>query len=259
MIVQGLRRLLLLVAIVALAAAFAVVPHTGSVSAQTGTVTTTAPVLPSGVCGTIGSFTPATTGSAGSLVIASTTFAIAPGVTLGGQDLLVARGAGSTLCFIPGALNASNQIMGGTILSSVPSYLTVCGTVSAYTASTSLSIGGLQFALDTNATFVGNGGAGPTVGQNEEIALTISPLGLVLNGVINATPSCAAGTTTISGGFTTYSAPTATVPGYITIGASTYFIAAGTNVTSATHSVPLAARTVSGHHHVGSVATQRAE
>jgi hypothetical protein len=217
-----------------------------------GTGAGIAPQLPTGQCNQVVLYTPATASAAGTLTIGTTTYSIASGTYPSGQAALV---PGQLVCFIPGAANAAGQIQGGSVMGTGMSSFTVCGTVTAFTAAVSLTIGGIQFQLANVAPFTGGT---PTVGQNEQIALSVNPLGVVTGGVVAATASCPAGTTTLQGPCGHFQAPTATAAGFCTFGAATFFVAPGTTL-SFTNAVPLAARVPVGHFHLGAISFHRAE
>ena len=251
MSLRALRRVPALAAIAGLTLMLGVVPMNAlPASAQTGAGTP--PKLLNGQCNQVVSYTAPTATTTGTLVIGTTTYTIAAGTNVSGQAALV---AGAVVCFVGGGVNAAGEVLGGQILANTPSQFTVCGAVTAYTASSSLTIGGIQFTLANPAPFTGGT---PTVGQTQQIVLNVNPIGLVTGGVVAATPTCAAGTATLQGPFRDYQAPTATAQGFFTFGGVTYYIAPGTTIT-ATPSSPLAARQPVGHFHIGAISFHRAE
>jgi hypothetical protein len=232
---KRVRLLLAIVCLTGLSALAAPIAH-----AQTPTIAPV-PQLPTGVCGSVTTYTAATASAAGSLVIATTppatsasqTYAIAPGVTLTGAAGLA---AGANICFVPGPLNASNQITAGTVLPATSTSITVCGLTAGYTAGSVLSIGGTTFTLQSDATVTGGT---PTVGQTQTYTLTLSPLGRVTAATV-ATGDCAA--TTITGPITNVVTATQTAQGSYMIGAATYYISPGSTIvfstTLAAHILP---------------------
>lgn len=233
--IKSVRLLLSLAFLTGLTALAAPVAH-----AQSNPVAPV-PQLPSGVCGSVTTYTAATATAAGTLVLATTppataatqTYAIAPGAALTGATSLA---AGANICFIPGTLNASNQITGGTVLPPTAVTITLCGLVSAYSAGTVLSVGGTTFTLQSDAAFTG---ATPTSGQTQTFTLTLSPLGRVTAATV-AAGDCPA--TTITGPITNVVTATQTTQGSYMIGAATYYIAPGSTIvfstTLAAHILP---------------------
>lgn len=218
---------------------FSALAATGAAHAQTPPIAPV-PQLPSGVCGTVTSYTAATATAAGTLVLATTppgttssqTYAIAPGATITGDASLTAN---ASVCFIPAATNSSSQITGGTVLPPTATTIVVCGLTAGYTAGSVLSVGGTTFTLQSNATF---SGGTPTIGQTQQFTLTVSPLGRVTAAAV-AVGQCPA--TTVTGPITNIVPSTQTTAGSYTIGAATYFVAAGATVV---FSQPLAAHPV---------------
>jgi hypothetical protein len=208
--------------------------------AQTNTVAPV-PQLPNGVCGSVVSYTAATATAAGTLVLATTpsgsaaqqTYSVAPGSTITGAASLTQD---ASVCFVPGTLNASNQITGGTVLPPTSVTITVCGVVAGYTQGSILSVGGTTFTLQTDASFTG---AVPTAGQTQTFTLTLSPLGRVTAATV-AAGDCPA--TTITGPITNVVTATQTTQGSYMIGAATYYIAPGSTIvfstTLAAHILP---------------------
>lgn len=199
-----------------------------SAHAQTPTVAPV-PSLPSGVCGTVTSYTAATASAAGTLVLATTppntsasqTYNIAPGTTITGAASLV---AGASVCFVPGTTNSSSQITGGNVLPATSATLTVCGLTAGYTAGTVLSVGGTTFTLQSDATVTGGT---PTAGQTQQFTLTLSPLGRV-TAITVAVGNCAANT--ITGPVTNIVTSTQTTQGSYMVGAATYYISPGSTI-----------------------------
>jgi hypothetical protein len=220
----------LLLSLVFLAGLTAIV--TPGAHAQTPTVAPV-PQLPNGVCGSVTSYTAATATAAGSLVLATTppassatqTYAIAPGSTVTGASSLT---AGASVCFVPGTLNSSNQITGGTVLPATGVTLTVCGLVAGYTAGSVLSVGGTTFTLQSDAAVTGGT---PTVGQTQTFTLTLSPLGRITAATV-ATSNCPA--TTITGPIINVVTATQTAQGSYMIGSATYYISPGSTIVFST-------------------------
>jgi hypothetical protein len=225
----------------------------GTATATATATTVTAPVetpatavIPTGFCGTVSSFTPATSGAAGSVTFSGTnlnqTFSIAPGTVLANS---AAVSTGANLCLIY-TLGTSNAITSGQFVANNPVQIVVCGMVTGYTPATSsatgvLDIGGIGLATGLGSTFTGGT---PTVGQTQSLTLTLNGLGLVTTGTV-AAGNCPNGPT-LAGTFSAYTAATSTTAGSITFGFATFPIAAGTNLTVSAGGVPLAASPVGG-------------
>lgn len=251
MALRALRRVPLCVAIAALTLMLGFASmNAAPASAQTGVGTP--PTLPPGQCNQVVAYTAATATTAGTLIIGATTYMIAPGAPISNQAAVV---VGASICFIPGSGNSAGQISGGEVLANTMSAFAVCGAVTDYTSEAALTIGGIQFTLAGAASFTGGT---PTVGQTQQITLMVNPLGVVTGGLVAASASCAAGSTTLQGPYRTFQAPTATAQGFFTFGGATFYIAPGTTIT-ATNSVPLAARQAVGHFHIGAISFHRAE
>lgn len=221
---KPMRLLFALVCLVSLSVVASSAAH-----AQTPTIAPV-PSLPNGVCGTVTSYTAATSTAAGSLVLttnpaggttATQTYAIAPGSTVTGDSSLT---AGASVCFVPGTANASSQIAGGRVLPATATTLVVCGLTAGYTAGSVLSVGGTTFTLQSDAAFTGGT---PTVGQTQQFTLTLSPLGRVTAATV-AVGDCPA--TTITGAVTNIVTTTQTTQGSFMVGAATYYVSAGSTI-----------------------------
>jgi len=237
------------------AAAQAAATATPTTTAVATATATTAPapaatpgpaVIPTGFCGTVSSFTPATGTAAGSITFSGTninqTFPIAVGTVLANS---AAVSIGANLCLIY-TLDATGAVTSGQFVANSPTQIVVCGLVTAYTPATGtttgvLDIGGIGLATGLGATF---SGGTPTVGQTQTLTLTLNGLGLITTGTV-AAGNCPNGPT-LAGTFTGFTAATATTAGSIAFGFATFPVAPGTNLTVSAGGVPLAASPVGG-------------
>jgi len=99
----------------------------------------------------------------------------------------------------------------------------------------SITIGGITFPIAAGTTATGTGIL--AVGSNFCLVLGLNGSGQIT--AVSVTPSPTA-TVTITAPYTSYTPPTATTAGSITIGGVTFTIAAGTTLTT-TQGTPLAA------------------
>jgi hypothetical protein len=174
------------------------------------------------VCGAINAFRPATTLGAGSLRINGTTYAIAPGVVIGGQSLI---GANQSLC-LELILNNSGEIALGSTVTGAQA--TVCGGVDSYTPSSfvspgSITINGTSYAIAPDFTLAG----ASVIAKGANVCLTA-----VLNGggqiirpsqvAANVTPSL-----NVCGAVSVYTPATANAPGLVTLGGMSFTVAPG--------------------------------
>jgi hypothetical protein len=143
------------------------------------------------LCGTVGTFTAATSAAAGSLTIGASTIPIATGATVTGLT------TGQFAC-INATLNASGQLTAATVSTGATQF---CGTVTAYTASTATTAGTLTIA---GATF---GIAAGTVFSPDILALNGN---FCIQGTFNASGQ-------LTGGTVTFAVPLAATPVYGTV------------------------------------------
>lgn len=188
------------------------------------------------VCGTVTAYTAATTSSPGSITIAGQTYRIAANTALNGAGLLTA--SVPNVC-INGTLNAAGQISNGTVTANAAATTTIsiCGTVSAYTAATasapgSVTIAGQQIPVAAGAALNGSGLL--TTGANVCLNGTANAAGQLQNGTVTANANA---TVSVCGVVSAYTAATSTVPGSITIAGQTFPIAAGTTLNGAANLV----------------------
>jgi hypothetical protein len=108
----------------------------------------------------------------------------------------------------------------------------VCGTVTAYTASTanapgSITIGGQTFPIAAGTSLSGAGILTGSANPNVCLQGSLNGSGQISNGTVTANAGATA-TVNVCGTVTAYTAATGTVPGSITVGGQTFPIAAGT-------------------------------
>jgi hypothetical protein len=174
------------------------------------------------VCGKVSGFLPATDWTAGSLVLNSKTYAIAPGVKLKGELQL---SPDADVC-LTAAVDFSGQI---TFLNSVApsaqSSNTVCGTVTSFNPATStnpgsITIGGMSFTIAAGVTLPGVG-----LGANLCLNLCIDSNGRIVG--ISNLPGATVTTGSICGQVTAFKRALGGIRGSISIGSITFPIAPG--------------------------------
>lgn len=188
------------------------------------------------VCGTLGAFTASGT-AAGSVTVGAATIFLPVGTTINNTAIAT---TGANVCF-EFTVSSAGAITNAIFVANASIPVTICGSVTAYTAATSsgagsLVIGGVTIPLPVGSVFVPTAQA-PTVGQTQTVSITLNAAGQVVS-LTTAAGSCA--TTTITGTPTASIPATATTAGSITFGAAVFTIAAGSNVILP-GSVPLAA------------------
>lgn len=182
------------------------------------------------VCGVVSAYTAATATVAGSIAIAGVTYTLPAGTVLnGGSQIAV----GTALC-LSGSLNGSGQLTTGTVTSLTVAQITICGTVSAYTATTttaagSIAIDGITFPIAIGVAVTGSPAV--TAGASLGLALGVSTAGQVVNASVTAS-TCT--TPTIGGVVGSFTSPTSTTAGSVTIAGITFTIAAGSTLSIAT-------------------------
>ena len=140
-----------------------------------------APASPSGICGTVSAYTPATTAAAGSITVSTTnqnvTYTIAAGTVLGNSSGVSVP---SNVC-LAFTLNAAGAIASGSFSANNPIQIMVCGAVTQYTGATSSATGTLSIAGITFTTSLGSAftGGTPTAGQTQTITATLNGLGII--------------------------------------------------------------------------------
>ncbi|HEX6509620.1 MAG TPA: hypothetical protein VF221_18480 [Chloroflexota bacterium] len=191
-----------------------------------GTLTTgTATAI--NVCGVVTSYVPATAGGFGSITIGGQTYTIAPGVVLGGSSASV-----FTVC-LTGSVNGAGQITSGsfTTVVNTTTPVSVCGTLSAYTAPTASSAGSIMLNGQTYLIALGTavGGSGALVtGGTYCLTGSLNAGGQLISGTITAV---VLGPVNVCGVVTAYTLATSTNAGSITIGGQSYAIAPGVTLT----------------------------
>jgi hypothetical protein len=132
---------------------------------------------------------------------------------------------GANLCLSSG-VNVTGQLIPPiSVTVNVPSTVTLCGIVSAFTAATatvpgSITIGGTTLTIAPGTTLIG-----VVIGSNYCLNASLNPTGQVITPVtVTVNPGI---TPMICGTVTAYTAATATASGSITIGGVTYIIAPG--------------------------------
>lgn len=178
------------------------------------------------VCGNVDAYTAATANTAGSITINGTTFPIAAGTTINGNNLIT---VGADLCFNL-TVNASGQVIPpSTVIVDVSAAVTICGTVTAYTAATattpgSITIGGVTLPIAAGATISGQGNI--TVGASLQLTAQLNVAGQITSQSSVTVSSCTG--SGVCGTVTAYVAPTATASGSVTVGGVTILLLPGT-------------------------------
>lgn len=184
---RTLRRLLSIVVLMTVASALAIAPQIARTSPAFANVTTGG-----SVCGVLTGFVAATPLTAGQIVIGNTAYAIAPGATLSGNPSFL---LGSNVCLSP-TVNAFGQIIGGTLSTTFTNAVNVCGVVSSYTPSTSISPG-----------FIVIGGQSLVIAPG----VTLTSINLVGAGVVCLTGTLNVAGQIASGSFSGITSPTSSV------------------------------------------------
>ncbi len=173
------------------------------------------------VCGGVNSFTPATNQTQGAISIGSSSYAIASGVTIGNQSLIM---TGSNMC-LTAALNNANQITNLSVAQvNIVTPIIACGPVTNYQSAGSSSpgfvtVGGMNFTIGAGV----NLGSVP-VGSNRCLEGVLDINGQLIE------PSFMAGNaggSKVCGAVTSFQQAFGGVSGWITIGGVTIPIAPG--------------------------------
>ncbi len=132
------------------------------------------------VCGVVTAYVAATALTTGLLTIGGQALVLAPGATLSGAPISV----GSNLC-LQASTNALAQITSGTVSVNTQTTVTVCGTVTSYTAATgsapgSITIGGQTFPIARGTTLSGS----VSVGADASATFTLDSTGTVVGGSV---------------------------------------------------------------------------
>jgi hypothetical protein len=220
---RTLRRLLSILVLTTVASALAIAPQVARTPSAFANVTTGG-----SACGILTGYVAATPFAAGQIVIGNTAYAIAPGATLSGNPSFL---LGSNVCLSSVTANASGQIIGGTLsttVTNVTNAVNVCGVVTSYTPSTILSpgfivIGGQSFVIApgvalTSISLVGAGVVCLTATLNVAGQLASGSF----SGVTNPT-----NTVNICGAFGGFTPATISTPGSIVISGQIVPIAVG--------------------------------
>jgi hypothetical protein len=221
-----LRRLLSILVLTAVATALAIVPQVARTSSAFANVTTGG-----STCGVLMSYVAATPTTAGQIVLSSTSYAIAPGTTLSGNPSFL---IGSNVCLTP-TVNASGQIIGGTLSTNVVTAVNVCGVVTAYTASTTTTAGLVTIAGQTYAIAPGVAltGAGLVAAAVVCLTASLNSTGQISAGSFNGTVGSTS-TVSLCGTFGGYTAATTTTPGSIIISGQAIPIGVGVVLSGST-------------------------
>jgi hypothetical protein len=174
------------------------------------------------LCGKVTAYVPATTLTAGVLVIGPVPFVVAAGTTLSSQVAL-----GADLCFALG-LNASGKITDASVRANATANLNICGVVTAYAkadadSTGSLIIGGRKLVLAIGASL-------PTsvkVGADLCIRLTLNAFGQVQGGSARIN---VASTVHACGVVTALARATSTAAGSLAVGGRWFVLAAGSRL-----------------------------
>ena len=169
----------------------------GVVTANTaGTASTGAPVA---ICGTVASYTAATSTTAGTLqftlATVNVTYTIPANTTINGS-LSSAIATGQNIC-LSGIVTGSNALSSVTLTANATTMLTECGAVGTFVAPSgttpgSLSLGSSVLPVSPNATF---SGAPLTSGASLCLAITLNGLGQVASATASATTPTTTATT----------------------------------------------------------------
>jgi hypothetical protein len=178
------------------------------------------------ICGTVTAYTAATGTSAGSITVGGQTFTIAQGATLTGPNIVL----GSNYC-ITFDTNVAGEVVGGKVGAgaNATGRISICGRVDAFLAATvstngSITIGGQTFVIMNNTTLANQNTI--VVGAQYCLDATANAQGEISNGQINSRVTVA-GSLSICGIVSAFTAATATSPGSITINGQTFVIAPG--------------------------------
>jgi hypothetical protein len=170
----------------------------GAVSQNSGVA---APVTPTSACGMISGYVAPGVSTNGSVTIATptvnVTYTIVAGATVNPSGFTGTTG--TNVCLV-GTLNAGGQLTRATFTNNSSQTITLCGVITAYTASTasetgSLTIGGLVVPLALSANFSGQ----PIVMQNNVcVQGGFNGLGQLVTGAIGPNPNAPTATPTVT-------------------------------------------------------------
>jgi len=170
----------------------------GVVTANTaGTASTGAPAA---ICGTVASYTAATSTTPGTLqftlATVNVTYTIPANTTINGS-LSSAIATGQNIC-LSGIVTGSNALSSVTLTANISTMLTECGAVGTFVAPTgatpgSLTLGSTVLPVSPNATF---SGAPLTTGTGLCLAITLNGLGQVANATATVTTPTTTSTAT---------------------------------------------------------------
>lgn len=192
------------------------------------------------LCGVVSGYVAPTSTNTGSITIGGgTPFVIATTPTFTGFTGSAAGSVanGNTLCFVL-TLNASNQIIAGSVTPNNTSYLTLCGVVFNYTPASStpggtqgsITIGGTQtFTIVSGMVFSGPAAAAVANGANLCFQLTLNGANQIVAGYVtpSGAPSPGVGPFQICGLVTAF-IPAGTTAGSVIVNGMTFPIVAGT-------------------------------
>lgn len=165
---------------------------------NSGTASTGAPVA---LCGTVASYTAATSTTAGTLqftlATVNVTYTVPANATINGSFTATAIATGQNIC-VSGIVTGSNTLSSITLTANTSTMLTECGAVGAFVAPTgttpgSLALGSTVLSVSPNATF---SGASLTSGAGLCLAITLNGLGQVASATASATTPTTTSTAT---------------------------------------------------------------
>ena len=169
------------------------------------------------VCGIVAVHVRATGLLPGILTVGSSSFAIAPGTTLGS-----AVAVGADLC-LDMTFNISAEIVAATVTANVSSTLAICGTATRYIAATAIAAGSLT--IDGGTSVVAIGATLPpsvSVGANLCMHLTLNGHGQISSAVVQANVTS---TLDVCGVVNAYVAGSATTNGSLAIAGRAFVVA----------------------------------
>ncbi|MBI1764183.1 MAG: carboxypeptidase regulatory-like domain-containing protein [Acidobacteria bacterium] len=177
------------------------------------------------VCGQILSYTPATSTTPGSLRINNTTYALAPGIVIGGQALIAVN---AVLCFDLTFDNAGQVTLPSAVTGSV---VTLCGGLEEYQAATFnapgvLKIAGQSFQIMTDTTIKSE--ASLVAGANICLTATRNAQGQIVTpsaAIVNLPKQLA-----VCGNVNAYTAATSNTQGLLNLGGIFLTTAPGTTI-----------------------------